>query len=48
MAKADLIPTTSPIPRGSFSKVIPGTGDGELLFTLTHTDFIHVFVMYLL
>ncbi|KAL2311601.1 hypothetical protein Nmel_003331 [Mimus melanotis] len=25
--KADLIPTTSPIPRGSFSKVIPDTGD---------------------
>ncbi|KAI1242402.1 hypothetical protein IHE44_0005942 [Lamprotornis superbus] len=27
VAKADLIPTTTPIPRGSFSKVIPDTGD---------------------
>ncbi|RMC01677.1 hypothetical protein DUI87_21690 [Hirundo rustica rustica] len=27
IAEADLIPTTGPIPRGSFSKVIPHAGD---------------------
>lgn len=48
VAKGDLIPATSPIPRGNFSKVIPNTGDGELLFTLTYKDSTHVYVMYLL
>lgn len=48
VAKADWIPTTSPIPKGSFSKAIPDTGDGELLSTLTHRDVIYLYVMYLL